>query len=42
MIGAANAQGAAGIAGANAWNNALSGITRTGTDLYMLNQLGKR
>lgn len=32
MMGAANAQGAAGIAGANAWGGAISGISKAGMD----------
>lgn len=32
MMGAANAQGAAGIASANAWGNTLSGLSKAGMD----------
>lgn len=38
MMGAANAQGAAGIAQANAWNGTLSGIGKAGMDAYSMNQ----
>ena len=38
MMGAANAQGAAGIAQANAWGGALSGIGKAGMDFAALNQ----
>lgn len=38
MMGAANAQGAAGIASANAWGNSLSGIAGAGMDYAAMNQ----
>lgn len=38
MMGAANAQAAAGVAGANAWGNSLSNMGRTGMDMYAMDQ----
>lgn len=38
LLGAANAQGAANMAQANAWGGALSGIGKTGMDLYAMGQ----
>ena len=35
----ANAQGAAGIAGANAWSNALSGIGKLGMDSLWMDKV---
>lgn len=39
LMNNANAQGAAGIAGANAWGNSLNNIGRLGMDLYSMNQM---
>lgn len=39
MMGAANAQGAAGMAQANGWANTLGGIGKMGTDLYAMNNM---
>lgn len=38
MMGAANAQGSAQIAGASAWGNALTGIGRSASDAYTMSQ----
>jgi hypothetical protein len=41
MMGAANAQGAAGIASANAWSGALSGVAKAGMDYGAQNWMQK-
>lgn len=38
LMGAANAQGAAGIASANAWGNTLGGIGKAGMDIYSMDK----
>jgi hypothetical protein len=39
LMGAANAQGAAGIAGANAWGNTLSGLGKNWMDYSMMSRM---